>query len=106
MSPDALGIRFVANSVVTTREMLEKRPETVKRFLAALLQGWQDALDPQNEDQAAKVLIDADRETPEAIVRKQLLVTRQLMTTTPSSESGRSTPPPGDKPRRSCGPRG
>ena len=30
MSPDELGVRFVANSVVTTREMLEKRPETVQ----------------------------------------------------------------------------
>jgi NitT/TauT family transport system substrate-binding protein len=89
MSPDALGVRFVANSVVTTREMLDKRPEIVKRFLEALLQGWQDALDPKNEDPAVKVLLDADRETPEAVVRKQLAVTRQLMTTTPASEFGR-----------------
>jgi ABC-type nitrate/sulfonate/bicarbonate transport system substrate-binding protein len=68
--------------------MLEKRPETVKRFLAALLQAWQDALDPQNEDPAVKVLIDADRETPEAIVRKQLPVTRQLMQTSSASDFG------------------
>jgi NitT/TauT family transport system substrate-binding protein len=89
MSPDVLGVRFVANSVVTTREMLEKRPETVKRFLSALLQGWQDALDPQNEASAVKVLLDADRETPEAVVRRQLPVTRQLMTTSPASEFGK-----------------
>jgi NitT/TauT family transport system substrate-binding protein len=88
MSPDALGVRFVANSVVTTREMLEKRPETVKRFLDALLQGWRDALEPKNEDQAVNVLLGADRETPEAVVRKQLAVTRQLMMTTPASEFG------------------
>jgi NitT/TauT family transport system substrate-binding protein len=89
MSPDALGVRFVANSVVTTREMLEKRPETVKRFLAALLQGWQDALDPKNEVQALKVLLAADRETLEDAVRRQLPVTRQLMATSPASEFGK-----------------
>jgi NitT/TauT family transport system substrate-binding protein len=89
MNPDALGIRFVANSVITTREMVEKRPETVQRFLAALLQGWQDALDPKNEELAVKVLLDADRETPAAVIRKQLPVTRLLMATSPASEFGK-----------------
>ncbi len=76
MSPDELGVRFVANSVVTTREMLEKHPETVKRFLKALLQGWREALDPQNEEKAVAVLLDADKETPAATVRQQLAATR------------------------------
>ena len=79
LSPDRLGVRFVANSVVTTREMVEKRPETVRRFLAALLEGWRDALDPRNQEQALQVLLAADRETPEAVVRRQLPVTRDLM---------------------------
>ena len=79
LSPDQLGVRFVANSVVTTRAMVEKRPETVKRFLAALLEGWREALDPRNEQTAVQVLLEADRETPEAVVRRQLSVTRELM---------------------------
>jgi NitT/TauT family transport system substrate-binding protein len=79
LSPDQLGVRFVANSVVTTREMIEKRPGTVKRFLAALLEGWRDALDPRHQEQAVQVLLEFDRETPEAVVRRQLPVTRELM---------------------------
>ncbi len=89
MSPDKLGIRFVANSVVTTREMVEQHPETVNRFLLALRQGWQEALDPKNEDKAVKVLLEADRETPEETVRKQLGVTRELMLPAPGFEFGK-----------------
>lgn len=79
VSPDRLGVKFVANSVVATRQMVEQHPETVKRFLAALLKGWREALDPQNEEQAVRVLAQMDRETPEAVVRRQLAVTRELM---------------------------
>jgi NitT/TauT family transport system substrate-binding protein len=89
MSPDKLGVRFVANSVVTTREMVEKRPETVKRFLAALLQAWRDSLEPNNEDKAVAVLLAADRETPEETVRRQLTVTRQLMRPAADLEFGK-----------------
>lgn len=92
MSPDQLGVRFVANSVVTTREMVEKHPEMVKRFLAALLQGWRDALDPRNADKAVAVLLAADRETPEAIVRRQLPVTRELMMPAANLEFGKIDP--------------
>jgi len=89
VSPDALGVRFVANSVVTTREMLAKRPGTVKRFLSALLEGWRDALDPRNQEKAIQVLLEADRETPEAVVRRQLSVTRDLTLPPSGAEFGR-----------------
>ncbi|HSM89278.1 MAG TPA: ABC transporter substrate-binding protein [Desulfobacterales bacterium] len=88
ISPDRLGVKFVANSVVTTREMIEKHPDTVKRFLAALRRGWQDALNPQNEEQAVKVLLQMDRETPAAVVRRQLAVTRELMLPAPGTAFG------------------
>ena len=88
ISPDRLGVKFVANSVVTTREMIEKHPDTVKRFLAALRRGWQDALNPQNEEQAVKVLLQMDRETPAAVVRRQLAVTRELMLPAPGAAFG------------------
>ncbi|HWR93156.1 MAG TPA: ABC transporter substrate-binding protein [Desulfobacterales bacterium] len=89
LSPDQLSVRFVANSVVTTREMLAKRPGTVKRFLSALLEGWRDALDPRNQEKAIQVLLEADRETPEAVVRRQLSVTRDLTLPPSGAEFGR-----------------
>ena len=45
MNPSKLGIRFVANSVVTTRKILDERREMVEKFIKALLQGWREALD-------------------------------------------------------------
>ena len=79
MSPGRLGIQFVANSVVTTEKMLTERPETVKRFMQALIQGWEEALDPQNKDKAIATVLKYNQETPETIVRQQLPATRILM---------------------------
>ena len=79
MSPSRLGIRFVANSVVTTQKMVEERPETVKRFMQALIQGWEEALDPANKGKAIETVLKYNQETPEAIVRQQLPATRILM---------------------------
>jgi NitT/TauT family transport system substrate-binding protein len=79
MSPGRLGIKFVANSVVTTQKMLEERPETVKRFMQALIQGWEEALDPANKEKAIETVLKYNQETPEAIVRQQLPATRILM---------------------------
>jgi len=79
MSPGQLGIKFVANSVVTTQKMLEERPETVKRFMQALIQGWEEALDPANKEKAIETVLKYNQETPEAIVRQQLPATRILM---------------------------
>jgi len=79
MDPSKMGIQFVANSVVTTRKMLEENPATVNKFVAALLQGWREALDPANEEKAIAMLLKYDPETPEEIVRQQLPATRFLM---------------------------
>jgi len=89
MSPAKLGIQFVANSVVTTQKMLEERPQTVKRFMQALLEAWREALNPDNADKAIATVLKYDPETPEEIVRKQLPATRVLMLPNPDSEFGR-----------------
>ena len=89
LDPSKLGIQFVANSVVTTRKMIEERPETVKKFTAALLQGWREALDPKNEEKAIAMLLKYDPETPEEIVRQQLPATRFLMMPSANFEFGK-----------------
>jgi len=89
MDPSKMGIRFVANSVVTTRKMFEERPETVKKFIRALLQGWREILNPANEQKAIDIILKYNKETPEEIVRQQLSATRILMMPTPDSEFGK-----------------
>jgi len=79
MNPSRMGIQFVANSVVTTTKMLEERPETVKRFMQALMQGWAEALDPENREKTIETVLKYNQETPEDIVRQQLPATRILM---------------------------
>jgi NitT/TauT family transport system substrate-binding protein len=89
MDPSKMGIRFVANSVVTTRKMLEERPETVKKFIRALLQGWREVLKPANKEKAIETVLKYNKETPEEIVRQQLQATRILMMPTPDFEFGK-----------------
>jgi NitT/TauT family transport system substrate-binding protein len=89
MSPSRLGIRFVANSIVTTQKMLEERPQTVNRFKKALLQAWREALDPKNKDKALETVLKYNQETPQEIVRKQLPATRILMLPEPDFEFGK-----------------
>ena len=88
MDPSKMGIRFVANSVVTTRKMLEERRETVHRFIKALLQGWREALDPANKEKAIALVLKYNKETPEEIVRLQLPATRILMMPSADFEFG------------------
>jgi NitT/TauT family transport system substrate-binding protein len=89
MSPSRLGIRFVANSVITTQKMLAERPETVKRFMTALMQTWREAMLPENSDKAIATVLKYNQETPADIVKKQLPATRILMLPGSDSEFGK-----------------
>jgi NitT/TauT family transport system substrate-binding protein len=77
--PSRFGVKFVANSVVTSREMVENHPEAVRRFLAALLEGWRQALVPENEEKAIAVLQKYDKDTAPDMLRRQLAATRQIV---------------------------
>jgi NitT/TauT family transport system substrate-binding protein len=77
--PAAAGVRFVANSVVTTRAILEEHPQTVQKFLTALLEGWRRALDPANAERVLAMIQEHDRDTAAPLLREQLEITRRLV---------------------------
>ena len=88
-NPDTFGIHFVANSVITTEHILKEKPTTIHNFKSALLQGWQEALDPGNKEKAVATILQFDRDTPIDVIRKQLAATRILMKPSPAVELGR-----------------
>ena len=77
--PAAFGIRFVANSVVTTRRILEERPRLVQQFVRALMKGWREALGPANKEKAVAMIHRFDKATAVALIRKQWEATRALI---------------------------
>lgn len=77
--PSAHGVRFVANSVVTSERMVRDNQDTVKRFVKALLQGWEAGFHPENAEAALDMLARFDKNTPRPILEKQLAMTRTLV---------------------------
>ncbi len=77
--PHGAGVRFVANSVVTTRDMIEQQPEVVDRFISALLTGWEAAMDPANSDETIRIIHAYDPDTPVDQIRRQWAVTRKFV---------------------------
>lgn len=86
--PSAYGIRFVANSVVTSRRMIDQHPQTVQGFIQALLAGWQAAMQPANENEVIRAVAEHDRDTPPGVMRRQLVVTRQMIQPDPDIPVG------------------
>jgi len=78
-NPADFGVKFVANSVVTHERILKEKPELVKKFISALLQGWQLALTPENQEKALDILEKYDPDTPRPILTEQLGITRTLI---------------------------
>jgi len=88
-NPSDHGVQFVANSVVTSKKMIEGRPETVKGFVRGLLMGWEAALDPDKADRALDMLAGFDKDTPRPILEKQLTLTRELVKPTAAVRIGK-----------------
>ncbi len=87
-NPADAGVRFVANSVITTSALMEKQPETVKRFVSALLKAWESAMAPENEAAVLAAVQKRDSGTQGRVQQKQLIATRALVKPLPDKRIG------------------
>lgn len=76
------GLPFVAESIITTDQMIAEEPEKVKAFLEAEILGWQDYLrDPEEgarlavEEYGKDLGLDMAKEVEQAEVQSTLIVT-------------------------------
>ncbi|XCN72479.1 MAG: ABC transporter substrate-binding protein [Candidatus Electrothrix aestuarii] len=78
-NPATFGMNFVANSVITSEKMVKEHPQTVKKFLTALLQGWEAAMQLENETKVLAAVKELEKNTDAAIMQQQLASTRELV---------------------------
>jgi NitT/TauT family transport system substrate-binding protein len=78
-NPADFGVNFVANSVITSEKVWKNRPEVVKKFMDALLKGWEAAMDPANETDVLMEVKKQDKESNDELRRLQLIATRELI---------------------------
>lgn len=88
VDPAKFGISFVANSVITSEKMAQEQPQLVNRFRAALLQGWEAAMNPANEAAVLAAVKQLEKDGNEEIMRKQLAITRELVQPLPAVQIG------------------
>lgn len=86
--PSAFGIRFVANSLFTSRAIYQARPDLVRRFTDAVTEGWQEATNPKNRARAAEIVHMYDRDTPVETIAEQLAASERLVKPDPARKVG------------------
>ncbi|TKB25268.1 ABC transporter substrate-binding protein [Desulfopila sp. IMCC35006] len=78
LNPADFGVNFVANSVITSKKMIETDPDIVDKFQTALLAAWRDAMAPANQESTLASIAARDKDNNAAITKLQLLATREL----------------------------
>lgn len=79
LNPAEWGVKFVANSLITSQKDLEEKPDRVKRFTQALLEGWRDAFLPENRDEAINIVAQHDHDTSHKLLKKQYTLTEEMV---------------------------
>jgi len=77
--PGRYGIKFVANSIITSTSAYNNRPVVVKKFTRALIAAWRDALKEKNRKQVAETVHIMDSDTPVPVIMDQLESTQKFV---------------------------
>ncbi len=87
-NPADFGVNFVANSVITSEKVWKNKPEIVKKFMGALLKGWEAAMDPANEADVLLEIKKRDKDANDELRKLQLIATRELIKPLASTKIG------------------
>jgi len=88
LNPADYGVKFVANSVITSQKMMTDQPDTVKKFITALMAAWEASIDPVNEAMALETLKKFDKGATADLQKDQLIATRPLVKPSPDIKIG------------------
>ncbi|NPA94662.1 MAG: ABC transporter substrate-binding protein [Thermodesulfobacteria bacterium] len=79
VNPADYGIRFVANSLVTSKRFAKEHPQVVKAFTAALMEGWARALQDENLKDMVAILARYEKTLEPGIIEEQIRATKPLV---------------------------
>lgn len=87
-NPADFGIRFVANSVITTEKMISSQPELVNTFITALMAGWEEAFKAENREKCIAAIALHDKDSTAETIEQQVESTRLLVKPNPDFPIG------------------
>jgi NitT/TauT family transport system substrate-binding protein len=77
--PNESGVQFVANSIITSKELFLKNRDMVNSFTRAVTKGWEQAMLEANEKEAVELIHRYDLDTPKEIIERQIKATRAMI---------------------------
>ncbi len=80
LDPSRYGIRFVANSLITSRAFWNGHRDIVENFKKAVLLSWQEALRPENLDATSMILSRYEKGLDLETIKEQVKATKRLVT--------------------------
>ena len=80
LDPCRYGVRFVANSLITSGKFQKAHPRTVRLFRESIIEGWNAAIRPGNLQKAAEILARYEKGLSTAVLKKQIRATAPLIT--------------------------